>query len=1158
MALSRASRFILRTAALLLSSAACYADMRFQPLWESYGKELGIVAGEVVSFAQDQDGYLYAGTGRGLLRFDGKRFSLLDTEPSLAQESIALVRFDRLGRLWATVNNVGVCTISGKAYEKLRSECFTQDHREATRRLPDNQVFSFEEWQQHMWLAVFDHGVYQIDQSSLRIKQHISLPNNRVLGTGIYADQLWLATMNGELQRVDKDLQALAPIAVGETISYLHTHDNRLFASALSTGNLLEISAAGVVTKHAIPGVRTISFLTSLGDELLLTTNLGLLRGMPGADWQRYRSFGSAPGAMPEGSILTLFTDQQRGIWVGSMRSGAARLNSMDTPYTWLLRGDSGLPTASIAAASYADDGRLWIATGNRGVLGIYPDGTIENQAFSLLENQGSTRARSIRCVGNTVWVGHQQGLTRYDPDARRTKVQRWQDDGEIRLVEGIEVMPDGGAWISSGFSALVRLDAQLRERQRIAGADRSTVIEQFLVRKTQDQDEESLWWADDKGFHMHVRGQQTLLQAELGLGVAHCKSDDSIWFAGRNGFTAFDAKTRQVKNHLRYPVASSSDVGGLWCDRFGDLYFSGHLGVYRWRKGTPEPERLDIAENAAEFIDQPFTIADGAMLLASTRGLMRIDLARLRQRDGAQQQDFPLRLAPMPGLVSWRDPSLTLSADALSFQSPAKTLYEFTAAQGDTIIERTGWQASSVHRFERLPPGTLQFDVRARNVAGHIMRHPRQQLEVQIAPWRTPAAWLGYILSALSILFFLVRRRDRALRRQAALVVSELKARQATELALSRTESLKMISHEMRNLLSGIYSTMPLIESANEPAQRAQWLRQVNSAMGSLNRLLDDALDFTKLMSGQVSLLPGRCDIALLVQDCVDAHQSSAAEKSLALSFSGSVEPAIRWLDATRIRQIVSNLINNAIKYTDTGAIQVRLQEATAQSESAPLALEITVQDTGIGIPQAQRALVFEPYTRLHRARQGTGLGLAVCAKLVQVAGGSIRAEPAPNGCGSLFRLHLPAPLPPSDAPATVDAIAPDIVAPQAPVEIQSEASMRVLLLAGNAADAELVDLACAQLGGELMRSDSAFDALLQTQSAHIDAVFLADVAQAQIYLELAQITAQSPALFALRPDIFAAQNTQHPTLRALHDALTVSELVAILESLKRTEGAA
>jgi hypothetical protein len=67
-----------------------------------------------------------------------------------------------------------------------------------------------------------------------------------------------------------------------------------------------------------------------------------------------------------------------------------------------------------------------------------------------------------------------------------------------------------------------------------------------------------------------------------------------------------------------------------------------------------------------------------------------------------------------------------------------------------------------------------------------------------------------------------------------------------------------------------------------------------------------------------------------------------------------------------------------------------------------------------------------------------------------------------------------------------------------------------------------------------------------------------LADVAQAQIYLELAQITAQSPALFALRPDIFAAQNTQHPTLRALHDALTVSELVAILETLKRTEGVA
>lgn len=225
-----------------------------------------------------------------------------------------------------------------------------------------------------------------------------------------------------------------------------------------------------------------------------------------------------------------------------------------------------------------------------------------------------------------------------------------------------------------------------------------------------------------------------------------------------------------------------------------------------------------------------------------------------------------------------------------------------------------------------------------------------------------------------------------------------------------AKSQFLAMISHEIRTPLYGVLGTLELLGlTALDPRQR-EYLRTVEASSATLMHLIDDILDISKAEAGQLQLDVGSFSPANLTEDVVNAWNGAARRKGLSFYaiIDSKVPPAITG-DAARIRQVLNNLLSNAIKFTDQGRISLHVN--TRQEGGSDLVCW-QVNDSGMGIPSEHQARLFERFYQVHPGndgKQGTGLGLTICALLAGMMGGRIAVTSEP-GLGSSFTLEIPA----------------------------------------------------------------------------------------------------------------------------------------------------
>ena len=256
---------------------------------------------------------------------------------------------------------------------------------------------------------------------------------------------------------------------------------------------------------------------------------------------------------------------------------------------------------------------------------------------------------------------------------------------------------------------------------------------------------------------------------------------------------------------------------------------------------------------------------------------------------------------------------------------------------------------------------------------------------------------------------------------------VKLIEAKDAAEAtARSRGEFLANMSHEIRTPLHGVLGmTEALLASPHTEADRRS-LSVINRSASSLLGILNDILDYSKLEAGRVDLVNGPFDPRALVDDVTDLFAVRAEEKSLDLAVR-ETSRADSWPvgDAARIRQVLLNLVGNAVKFTEKGSVQVEL--STVAIGRNTIALRIAVRDTGIGIAPEVQTRVFEQFsqadTSTARRFGGTGLGLTISRQLVLLMGGTISVSSVP-GQGSEFGINLQLPI--ADSKVETPIIAP------------------------------------------------------------------------------------------------------------------------------------
>jgi signal transduction histidine kinase/AmiR/NasT family two-component response regulator len=319
--------------------------------------------------------------------------------------------------------------------------------------------------------------------------------------------------------------------------------------------------------------------------------------------------------------------------------------------------------------------------------------------------------------------------------------------------------------------------------------------------------------------------------------------------------------------------------------------------------------------------------------------------------------------------------------------------------------------------------------------------------------------------------------------RRVEAELVKSRVAKEAAEAANHmKSQFLANMSHEIRTPLNGVLGMAQAMDMDTLTPLQRERLGAIRDSGSALLQILNDVLDISKIEAGKLELSHGAFDLEGLVNRTVATFAESAAGKGLVLTGQVSDRARGGWMgDAERLRQVLSNLVSNAVKFTDQGSVSLT-------AERTPDGLTFAVSDSGIGMSPEAAPLLFHKFSQVDESNErrfgGTGLGLAICRELIEMMGGTIEVETAP-GEGSTFRVHLP-------AQRATEAVPAEPAPERAVAEELADRPVRILAAEDNATNQRVLQALLAPLEVDLVIVGDGREAVQAWRDQNFDLILM------------------------------------------------------------------
>ncbi|GAA4801576.1 two-component regulator propeller domain-containing protein [Olivibacter ginsenosidimutans] len=1027
-----------------------------QPYYfKHYQVENGLSNNAVICSLQDSKGFMWFGTRDGLNRFDGYTFkvfrhNILDTADmaGLGHNFIQSLCEDATGRIWAGTD-FGIYI-----YDPLTEGFSAFPYN---KNAPIINIRS--DTAGNMWYTADYRTLVRYNLKTKQVHYYDNLGLSSIDALALSPKGIWLGSGTGELKLFDPELEKTIPYDVFNASSPIR---DKAITSLLWDENhqRLWIGTSKQGIKRFFPKDARYEDLMSTADDgqeifvrdikkigtdqYWFATESGVyIYSDQSRQFIQLKKQDDNRWSLSDNANYSICQDNEGGVWIGSWFGGISYYHEKQRFFEkfFPLNTATSLSGNAVREICEDNDHNLWIGTENGGLNKL----AIHDMSIEHFKPDGSRNAISglnihgLLVTGDTLWVGtFHQGLNLMRISTGEVFKHYYADEEKNGLKSNFIYT------MLRTHSGRILFATDHGIYEYLFDKKKFKLLEEFpeyiFYTCLFEDSEGTIWvgtWRDGLYFYnpstkkrgVYYYDQQNIHSLPSNR-ITHIMetSDHQLWAATEEGIGRLDRKNNRFERlNFQHAIPGQGVLvlAFLEDDRH-NVWISTSRGLILYNLTTGYTRKFTIANGllSDQFnYNSAYKAKNGMLYFGSVKGLIRFQPDKLQDKvvvppiyiTGFQLYDKDLEIngngSPLKKSIAFTDSlvlnynqsSFSIDFAALSYISPDMT--EYTYKMEGLEPNWTYLQTNRKAYFTELPPGVYTFKVSSVNSEGKRIGK-EATLWIRILPpyWASPLAYTLYFLLLIGIIWLLVRTYHRWVKEKNRIKLVQIAHRKEEEMYRSKIEFFTQVAHEIRTPLTLIKGPMEkIIKQVDEVPKIRKNLLIMEKNTDRLLELSGQLLDFRKTEVKGYKLNYQLTDITKFLRDQIDRIRPTALERKLKIKIDLPKELLFASVDIETLEKIVSNLLNNALKYA-AGKIMINLK---AQDKI----IRIEVASDGDLIPGHLKEKIFESFYRVrgHERYMGTGLGLALARSLTEMHGGTLVLDTQNQENFNTFVLTLP-----------------------------------------------------------------------------------------------------------------------------------------------------